>query len=176
MILNAANLHDSMVLEGLVDSIEPIKRPRERPENLQAGKACEDRKCRSAVRRHGIKCRIVRKGMESRVRLGRHRWVVERTLSWLAKCRRLTIRYDRRSDIHLAFLELAAAPSSASTTSNDGFERHSYVSKPCYTTPTCLSEPITISTPASEIASALAAGRKRGMRASKENRSKNRLA
>ena len=26
--------------------------------------------------------------------LGRHRWVVERTLGWLSKYRRLTIRYE----------------------------------------------------------------------------------
>jgi len=42
-------------------------------------------------------------------RLGRHRWVVERTLSWLACFRRPTIRYERRADIHLAFLTLAWA-------------------------------------------------------------------
>jgi len=27
--------------------------------------------------------------------LGRHRWVVERTLAWLNRDRRLTIRYER---------------------------------------------------------------------------------
>jgi transposase len=32
--------------------------------------------------------------------------VVERTLAWLAKYRRLTIRYERRDDIHEAFLYL----------------------------------------------------------------------
>jgi len=35
--------------------------------------------------------------------------VVERTLSWIARCRRLAIRYERRADIHLAFLVLACA-------------------------------------------------------------------
>ena len=37
--------------------------------------------------------------------LGRHRWV-ERTLAWLSRYRRLTIRYERRDDIHEAFLHL----------------------------------------------------------------------
>jgi hypothetical protein len=34
---------------------------------------------------------------------------VERTLSWIARFRRLTIRYERRVDIHLGFLILACA-------------------------------------------------------------------
>jgi transposase len=33
-------------------------------------------------------------------------WVVERTLSWLNRFRRLKIRYEHRADIHLAFLQL----------------------------------------------------------------------
>jgi hypothetical protein len=34
---------------------------------------------------------------------------VERTLSWLGKYRRLTIRYERRADIHEAFLHRGRA-------------------------------------------------------------------
>jgi transposase len=52
---------------------------------------------------------IARRGIESSERLGRHRWVVERTLAWFARFRRLTIRYERRLDILLAFHHLAAA-------------------------------------------------------------------
>jgi transposase len=44
---------------------------------------------------------------ESSQHLGRHRWIVERTLAWLARFRRLTIRYERRVDLHLAFTTLA---------------------------------------------------------------------
>jgi len=35
--------------------------------------------------------------------------VVERTLSWLNRFRRLNIRYEHRADIHLAFLQLGCA-------------------------------------------------------------------
>jgi transposase len=35
--------------------------------------------------------------------------VVERTLSWLNRFRRLKIRYEHRADIHLAFLQLGCA-------------------------------------------------------------------
>jgi transposase len=51
--------------------------------------------------------RIARRGIESSEHLGRHRWIVERTLAWLARFRRLTIRYERRVDLHLAFTTLA---------------------------------------------------------------------
>ncbi len=47
--------------------------------------------------------------MESSERLGRHRWVVERTLAWMARYRRLAVRYERRADIHEAFLYLGCA-------------------------------------------------------------------
>jgi len=38
--------------------------------------------------------------------LGRWRWVVERTFAWLSQFRRLRVRYDKRADIHEAFLSL----------------------------------------------------------------------
>jgi flagellar biosynthesis/type III secretory pathway protein FliH len=50
----------------------------------------------------------VRRGIESGERLGRHRWVVERTLAWFARFRRLTVRYERRADILLGLHLLAA--------------------------------------------------------------------
>jgi transposase len=89
---------------------EPIRgrlgRPRRRPEKLHADKAYDARHCRTYLRRHGIKGRIARKGIDSSERLGRYRWVVERTLAWLNRFRRLTIRYERRADIYEAFLHL----------------------------------------------------------------------
>ena len=111
VVLTAANVHDSKVLEEAVDSIEPIERPRgrpgrprKRPKKLHADKAYDFPRCREALRSRGITPRIARRGIDSSERLGRHRWVVERTLAWLAKYRRLTIRYERRDDIHEAFL------------------------------------------------------------------------
>jgi transposase len=41
--------------------------------------------------------------------LGRKRWVVERSFAWLNRFCRLTIRYDRRIDIHHAFTALACS-------------------------------------------------------------------
>jgi transposase len=61
------------------------------------------------LRKRRVKSRIARKGVQSTEKLGRHRWVVERTLAWLAKYLRLAIRYERRDDIHEAFLHLGCS-------------------------------------------------------------------
>jgi transposase len=112
-LLSGANRHDSMLFERLITAIPPIKTVsggrRKRPEKLHADKGYDIPRCRQFVGQRGIKCRIARKGIESSTRLGRHRWVVERTFAWLAKYRRLTIRYERRADIHQGFLSLGCA-------------------------------------------------------------------
>jgi transposase len=66
-------------------------------------------RCRRALRRRGITPRIARRGIESSQRLGRHRYVVERSLAWLVGYRRLQVRYERRADILLGFVHLACA-------------------------------------------------------------------
>jgi len=50
---------------------------------------------------------LARCGIESSQRLGRHRWKAERSIAWLAGCRRLRIRYDRDSGRFFAFAMLA---------------------------------------------------------------------
>ncbi len=112
-MLTGANVHDSRVFEQMVDAIKPVRRgrgrPRRRAEKLHADKAYDIPRCHEFLRRRGIKDRIARKGIESSERLGRHRWVVERTLAWYAQMRRLAIRYERRDDIHEAFLNIGSA-------------------------------------------------------------------
>jgi IS5 family transposase len=66
-------------------------------------------RCRRALRRRGITPRIARRGIESSGRLGRHRYVVERSLAWLLGYRRLQIRYERRGDVLLGLVHLACA-------------------------------------------------------------------
>ena len=111
--LTGANRHDSMVFEPLIDAIPPIRRPRgrprKRPGKLHADKAYDCPRCRRFLHRRRIKVRIARKGVERGDRLGRHRWVVERTLAWLGQFRRLTIRYERRQDIHEALVSLGCS-------------------------------------------------------------------
>ena len=111
--LGPANEHDSKRFEELLDSIQPVSGrrgpPRKRPTKLHADKGYDFPRCRRACRDRSITPRIARRGLESRERLGRYRWIVERTLAWLHQFRRLAVRYERRSDIHRAFLSLACA-------------------------------------------------------------------
>ncbi len=112
-LLTGANRHDAMVFDALLDAIPPIKTPagqrRKRPAKLHADKGYDYPRCRRALTQRHIRVRIARKGIDSSERLGRHRWVVERTLAWLNRFRRLTVRYERRADIHQAFLTLGCA-------------------------------------------------------------------
>lgn len=111
--LTGANRHESTVFEELLDAIPPIKRPSgqrcRRPDKLHADRAYDVPRCRRARSRRRIEVRTARKGIEPKERLGRHCWVVERTLAWLNRYRRLTIRYERDEQIRQAFLTLGCA-------------------------------------------------------------------
>jgi IS5 family transposase len=110
--LSAANTHDSLLLEQVVDAVSSVKgpqgRPRRRPAKLHLDKGYNYPRCRRALRRRGITPRIARRGIESSQRLGRHRYVVERSLAWLVGYRRLQVRYERRADILLGSCTLPA--------------------------------------------------------------------
>jgi hypothetical protein len=69
--------------------------------------APDHRRCRGYLTRRGIKVRIARRGIESSQRLGRHRWKAERSIAWLAGCRRLGVRHERDSERFFAFAMLA---------------------------------------------------------------------
>jgi transposase len=111
--LSPANYADTLTLAPMLDTVQPIQRPvgrpRQWPDKLHADKGYDARHCRAACRRRGITPRIARRGIESKEKLGRHRWVVEREFAWLSRLRRLRVRDDRRADIHLAFLQLGCA-------------------------------------------------------------------
>ncbi|WP_075123018.1 IS5 family transposase [Burkholderia paludis] len=111
--ITRANRHDSMAFEPTLDSIPAVPglngQPRKRPSKLHADKGYDFARCRRYLRQRGIKARIARRGIESSERLGRHRWVVERTHAWFAGFGKLRIRFERRLDIHAALLVLAAA-------------------------------------------------------------------
>jgi transposase len=109
----AANVNEGTVLLDVIDAIPPIKRPagppRRRPDKLHADKAYESQARSAALEQRGIIPRIARKAVESKTRLGRHRWVIERAFAWLHRNRRLLVRYERRDDLHEAFLHLGSA-------------------------------------------------------------------
>lgn len=110
--ISAANTHDSQGLDPLVRGIPPIRSRRgprrRRPAKLQADKGYYYDYLRRWLRGRNIVPRIARKGIEPSQRLGHHRWTVERTVAWLAGCRRLHRRYERKAGHFPAFAGIAA--------------------------------------------------------------------
>jgi transposase len=108
----AANTHDIRTALPLVAASPAVPgrpgRPKQKPAALVADKGYDSGPLRSILRWLGIRPQIPQRGQSERG-LGRTRWVVERTLSWLHQFRRLRIRWDRNLDVHRAFLDLAAA-------------------------------------------------------------------
>lgn len=107
--LTAANVNECKEALPLLDDIQPVKSPRgpprTRPEKVHADKAYDYRFIRRGLRQRHSQPRIARRGLDSSQRLGRHQWKVERTGSWFTGCV-VCIRYERRDDIHSAFLQL----------------------------------------------------------------------
>ena len=114
LVLTGANCHDSPLMAPTLDAIPPVRsgrrgRPRRRPDKLHADKAYDAPVRRQECRARGITPRIARRGIERSDRLGRHRWVVERSHAWFNRARRLPVRYERRADIYEAFTFLQAS-------------------------------------------------------------------
>jgi transposase len=109
--VTGANTHDVTELLPLVDAIPPVTgkpgSPRSRPDAVLADRAYDSEPHREASRQRGIEPMLARRQTPHGSGLGVYRWVVERTIGWLHQNRRLRIRYERRADIHQAFLTLA---------------------------------------------------------------------
>ncbi|MET9524915.1 IS5 family transposase [Streptomyces coeruleorubidus] len=109
--LTGGNRNDVTQLLPLLDKVPAVAgavgRPRRRPDALLADRGYDHDKYRRLVRARGITPVIAERGQEHGSGLGVFRWVVERTIAWLHGFRRLRIRWERRDDIHEAFLGLA---------------------------------------------------------------------
>lgn len=112
-ILTAANCNDVTQLIPLIDAIPPVSgkpgRPQRRPDSAYADRGYDSDPHREKLRQRRIIPVIARRGTEHGSGLGRYRWVIERSLSWLHQFRRLRNRYERRSDIHEAFMFLGCS-------------------------------------------------------------------
>jgi len=111
--LTGGNINDITQTLTLVDAIPPVRgkrgRPRRRPRRLLGDRAYHSRQNRRELRARGIAAKIARPGNAHGSGLGRERWVVERSISWLHQHRRLRVRYERRDDIHAAFMSIACS-------------------------------------------------------------------
>jgi transposase len=106
--MTGANCHDVTQLIPLVESIPPIAgkvgRPIKKPDCLLGDRGYDSEEHRRQLREKGILPVLAKRRTENGSGLGIYRWVVERNLSWLYQNRRLRIRYEKRNDIHQAFL------------------------------------------------------------------------
>jgi transposase len=84
-------------------------RPVRKPRLIQGDRGYDSQPHRDALQRRGIKTELAKRRTPHGSGLGRTRWVVERTLAWLHRFRRLNLRYERRPCVHEAFLALACA-------------------------------------------------------------------
>lgn len=111
--VTAANRNDITQLKPLVEGIPAVRgrrgRPRRRPRIVQGDRGYDSEPHRRWLRQRGIQPLLARRGTPHGSGLGVYRWVVERTLAWLHQMRRLRTRFERRADIHQAFLSLACA-------------------------------------------------------------------
>lgn len=84
-------------------------RPKELPDEAYADRGYDSDDTRVLLRWLGIEPHIPKRNTQHGSGLGKIRWVVERTISWLKGLRRMRVRYDRLRIIEDAWTTLAAA-------------------------------------------------------------------
>ncbi len=107
--VSAANIHDvTLMLAVLVACpIADYGQPGRLPKELLADRAYHSAPHAAILLWLGITPTIAQRGSGHGSGLGKDRYVVEQTIAVVHQNRRLKIRYDKRSDIHQAFLTLA---------------------------------------------------------------------
>lgn len=116
VVIAGANVHDTKLLRATLAAVivpRPVPTP-DRPQQLCLDKAYDNPTGHATVAAFAYVPHIRRIGEE---RWGpdhprqypARRWVVERTLAWLSKCRALLVRYDKHAANYLALLKLACA-------------------------------------------------------------------
>lgn len=110
--ITGANVPDVQQLLPLVVNVPAVGgkvgHPKSRPRRLYADRAYDSQPARDILRWLGIEPWLAKRRTGHGSGMGKFRWVVERTISWLHQQRRLRVRYERRADIHSSLLTLAA--------------------------------------------------------------------
>ena len=118
-VVAGANVHDQRLLAPTLDALvlpRPAPAPAA-PQHLCLDRGYDAPPAEAAALARGYTPHIRRIGEERRDpatgstgerRHPARRWVVERTLAWLSKCRALLVRYDRKPENSLGLLKTAA--------------------------------------------------------------------
>lgn len=111
-MIHPANVHDTMCLEDLLYATV-VPRPEDQEQHLCLDKGYDNPTGHKTVDEHEYVSHIQAIGEQKRKRRpGRRkprRWVVERTLAWLSKCRAILVRYDKYPSNYMGLLQLACA-------------------------------------------------------------------
>jgi putative transposase len=117
VVIAGANVHDTKLLAATLDALV-VERPQptlERPQHLCLDLGYDNPTGAAAVEHHHYSAHLRRIGLEKldlatgEKRFPARRWVVERTLAWLSKCRALLIRYDKHAANFRGLLQFACA-------------------------------------------------------------------
>lgn len=114
VVVAGANVHDTKLLEKTIGSIV-VDRPEptaKSPQHLCLDKGYDNPTGHAAAEKANYTPHIRRIGEEKLDEKGRkrrkaRRWVVERTLGWLSKCRAILVRYAKKSSNYLGIIQLA---------------------------------------------------------------------
>ena len=111
----AANVHDTKLLDATLSALV-IERPDPAhvPQHLCLDKAYDNPTGERVVAKHRYIGHIRRIGEEkldenAERRYPTRRWVVERLIGWLNRCRGILVRYEKKPENYLALIQLACA-------------------------------------------------------------------
>jgi putative transposase len=114
LIVAGANRHDAKLLTQTLDAIV-VPRPKptkKRPQHLCVDKGYAGKAAEQQMRARGYIPHVPKKGTPQARHKSRgraHRWVVERTHSWMNNYRKLRVRYEKKVANFEALLHLATA-------------------------------------------------------------------
>jgi len=115
VVIDGANVNDHLLLKDTINEVV-IDRPDPDQviQHLCLDKAYDNQPTTDLLRETGYVPHVRRIGEEKLDSAGEkshpaRRWVVERTIGWLQKCRGILIRYDKKSENYHGLVQLACA-------------------------------------------------------------------
>ena len=111
--LAPANRHDSLVLQDILEAVV-VEPPADVGQHLCLDKAFVGAGCDATARVFSYEPHVRPIAEEGKAAKGKkkhkpRRWVVERTFSWLNRCRGIIIRYEKKAENDLPAVQLACA-------------------------------------------------------------------
>lgn len=113
VVVAGANVHDTKLLEQTIDAMV-VERPdpEKHEQHLALDKGYDNPTGHGTVEKKNYTAHIRRIGEEKlddrrRKNHPARRWVVERLLAWLSRCRAILVRFAKKSSNYLAIIHLA---------------------------------------------------------------------